>query len=371
MGAPDTVLQIVPHLPGTLDGVGDNALNLAKALTTNHAITTTFLVAEETSVQSCEGYAVLSGLSGDLVTQIAREHEHVILHYVNYGYQARGVPFSLRTFVQQLRRELRGRWLTAFYELYASGPPWKSEFWLRPFQVKIARDLIDVSDACFVSNEIIEREIRRHDPRKPVRLVPVVSNFGEPTHTDLAKASPKRWVISGATPLLTRSLLSFERIQHLIPAPFFPNHIDVIGGRDTKSTREMVERLARQVPGLACHYHPEVSVEEASRLLTQASFSWLDYFGKSEMCPGMVLKSSVFAAYNAHGVVTIFSHREDFLALGQDRFPGPWFLTPNGARFPDPARLSEVREKIYSWYRTHAASPQLARLYAGALTAVP
>jgi hypothetical protein len=85
----------------------------------------------------------------------------------------------------------------------------------------------------------------------------------------------------------------------------------------------------------------------------------------------MVLKSSVFAACSSHGVVTIFSHREEFLALGQDRFPGPWFLTANGARFPDPAQLSEVREKIYSWYWTHAASPRVAGLYAEALTMVP
>lgn len=371
MGAPNTVLQIVPHLPGTLDGVGDYALNLAKALSADHGITTTFLVAGKTSIESCEGYAVVSGLSGDLATQLAQKHEHVILHYVNYGYQSRGVPFSLRSFVQQLRPQLRGRWVTAFHELYASGPPWKSEFWLRPFQVKIARDVIDLSDGCFVSNEIIEREIHRHDPRKQVRLVPVMSNFNEPVLTDFAIASPKRWVICGGTTLLTRSLLSFKQIQPVIPAHFFPTHLDVIGGRDTKSTREIVERLAREIPGLACHYHPEVSAEEASRLLAQASFSWLDYFGKAEMSPGMVLKSGVFAACNAHGVVTIFSHREEVLALGQDRFPGPWFLAPQGARFPDPAKLSEVREKIYSWYWAHASSPRLAQLYADALSTVP
>ena len=87
---------------------------------------------------------------------LAQRCHHVILHYVNYGYQARGVPFYLRRFARQLRGQLRGRWLTTFHEIYASGPPWKSEFWLRPFQVKIARDLIDLSDACFVSNVTIE-----------------------------------------------------------------------------------------------------------------------------------------------------------------------------------------------------------------------
>src|SRR4051812_27972038 len=145
------VLQIVPHLPGGFDGVGDHALNLARALSRDFGISTTFLVAGKTSANSKDGYAIISGLNLETCEQLARDHKHVVLHYVNYGYQARGVPFLLRAFVKQLRAQLRGRWVTTFHELYASGPPWKSEFWLRPFQVKIARDLIDLSDACFVS----------------------------------------------------------------------------------------------------------------------------------------------------------------------------------------------------------------------------
>ena len=165
MGASSSVLQIVPHLPGTFDGVGDYALNLARALSGNYQIATTFLVADETAVQSVEAYPVLSGLSGDLIADFAQKYDHAILHYVNYGYQARGVPFALRNFVKRLRSQLRGRWVTTFHELYASGPPWKSEFWLGPFQVRIARDLIDLSDVCIVSNEAIEKEIRLHNAR--------------------------------------------------------------------------------------------------------------------------------------------------------------------------------------------------------------
>src|SRR5438874_13373770 len=144
----DTVLKIVPHSPGSFDGVGDYALNLARALSFEHGIITTFLVAGKTSTASKDGYAVISGLNPATSAELASAHEHVILHYVNYGYQARGVPFLLRSFVKKLRRNLRGRWITVFHELYASGPPWKSAFWLRPFQVRIARDMIDASSSC-------------------------------------------------------------------------------------------------------------------------------------------------------------------------------------------------------------------------------
>src|ERR1051325_4508143 len=100
------VLQIVPHLPGGFDGVGDHALNLARALSSDFGITTTFLVAAKTSAKSKDGFGIISGLNPESCAQLARDHEHVILHYVNYGYQARGVPFLLRAFVKELRSHL-------------------------------------------------------------------------------------------------------------------------------------------------------------------------------------------------------------------------------------------------------------------------
>jgi hypothetical protein len=95
----------------------------------------------ETSVEAKDGFRVVSGLGqGGPADSLAQQCTHVILHYVNYGYQTRGVPFALLRFARELRGQLRGQWVTTFHELYAWGPPWKSEFWLRPLQVKIARD---------------------------------------------------------------------------------------------------------------------------------------------------------------------------------------------------------------------------------------
>jgi hypothetical protein len=363
-----SILQIIPELPGTLDGVSDYALNLARALTARHGLTTVFAVNRETSVQTKEGFQVVSGLGqGGPADALAQQCTHVILHYVNYGYQPRGVPLALVRFSRELRGQLRGRWVTMFHEIYAWGPPWKSEFWLRPLQVKIARELIDLSDVCFVSNTTVEKEIHLYDATKQVRLAPVLSNFGEPELTDFSRTSPRRWTICGGTASILRSLSSFERIHRSIPEPFFPNHLDVIGGQETKSIRALIERVADATPGLSCHYHPNMAVAEASALLAQCSFGWLDYFGKGRMWPGMILKSGVFAAYGAHGVVPVFSHREEVLAVAEDPFPGPWFMTPRTRRFPDPGGLAEVRKEIYSWYWVHAASPCLARFYAEAL----
>jgi hypothetical protein len=310
---------------------------------------------------------VTSGLDETLVDALARECDHVILHYVNYGYQARGVPFSLRRFARKLRGKIRGRWLTAFHELYASGPPWGSAFWLRPLQVKIARDLIVISDACFVSNQTIEREIHAYDAAKKIYLAPIMSNFGEPEIADFSAASPEQWAICGGTGLVARSLISFRQMRAAIPAAFAPAQLRVIGGSDEAGTRALIDELVHEVAGLSCSYHPEVSAERASELLGQCSFAWMDYFGSGRMWPGMILKSSAFAACCAHGVIPILSHREESIAVGGDALPGPFYLSPGAAHFPQSEEVPELRRRYHDWYRAHASSPQIARVYAEAL----
>src|SRR5947207_8593791 len=305
----DRVLQIVPHLPGTFDGVGDYALNLAQGLSADYGIRTTFLVAGKTSATSKDGYAVISGLNANAGAELARDHEHVILHYVNYGYQARGVPFLLRAFVKQLRSQLRGKWVTTFHELYASGPPWKSAFWLRPFQVRIARYLIDASTSCVVSNAPIEKAIHAHAADKKVHLVPVMSNFGEPELIHFGTASPRRWAICGGTALIARSLSSFGQLHRRIPEAFAPEHLDVVGGRENASISAVLDRLRRSCPDLAVHHYPEVGVDLASEVLRQSSFGFIDYFGAGKVWPGMLLKSSALSVLVALGVITVAAHR--------------------------------------------------------------
>ena len=361
MATRDAVLQIVPRLPGTFDGVGDYALNLARALSTDYGITTTFLVAEKTSISSRDGFTIVSGLNTSGSAELARAHAHVILHYANYGYQARGVPFALRSFVKQLRQQLRGRWVTMFHELYASGPMWQSAFWMRPFQVRIARDLVDASSSCVVSNAPIEQAIRAYDSTKKIRTIPVMSNFGEPELTDFAVSSSRRWAICGGTALIARSLRRLEQFLPRIPSDFAPNHLDVVGGRREPQVVATLDRLKR---AFSVHHYPEVNVDLASEVLRQSAFGWLDYFDAGKVWPGMILKSGAFAALCAHGVIPIVSHREEPIAIGGDPLPGPFYLTQDATHFPKPDEVPAVRSRCYDWYQTHSSARHTARIYA-------
>lgn len=360
MSAPDSVLQIVPHLPGTLDGVGDYALNLANALAIDHGIRTTFLVAGSTSATSKNGFEVISGLA----LARARGYSNVILHYVNYGYQRRGVPFELRAFVKHLRAQSAGRWVTTFHELYASGPPWKSAFWLRPFQVRIARDMIDAATSTVVSNTAIGNAIHIYDAAKRVYLVPVMSNFGEPELGKLAPVSPKRWAICGGTALIARSVHLFANLMSRIPPTLAPDHLDVVGGRADASITAALDELKNR---MSVHHYPEVSVDLASEVLRQAAFGFIDYFGSGKVWPGMVLKSTAFAALCAHGVVPVLSHQEEPIAVDGAALPGPYFLTPAAIHFPAADELPNLHRRCFAWYQAHAHSRRAAQIYAEAL----
>src|SRR6266480_4308751 len=120
-----TLLQIVPKAPGGIDGVGDYALTIAKKLREKFECDTVFATFKTSSAENASGFEILSL---DRLLNESRQYDHVLLHYVNYGFQKRGVPFRLLSILRQLRSWHRGRLVTIFHELNASGPPWTSAF---------------------------------------------------------------------------------------------------------------------------------------------------------------------------------------------------------------------------------------------------
>jgi len=360
MAGGQTVLQVLPHLPGSNDGVGDYALTLARRLREDHALTSIFAVADETSATDRNGFKVLSGLPSLSYAPC----DHVLLHYANYGYHSRGIPLRLVKIAQERRGRIPGRWVTVFHELYASGPPWRSAFWLRPLQVGIARKMISLSTSCIVSNEVVRREILRSDGEKRVRLLPVMSNFGEPAEIVNDRKKPGRWTICGGSSLIERSLRTFRRMHSSIPPELAPTELEIVGGSATQEVVEEMRRLEQMLPNLCLHHHPQIEAEAASKILETCSLAWLDYFGSGKAWPGMIFKSGSFAACCAHGVIPVVSHREPALAVASDVLPGPFFWTPQAHLFPDLAGLSEIQNALHSWYERNASSRHAATVYA-------
>ena len=291
------ILQIVPRWPGENDGVGDYARTLAQRLSELGQVETLFATADSALAQ--------------------KNFAHVILHYVNYGYQKRGVPFALLSILREIRARCRGRFLTIFHEFYASGPPWKSAFWLRPWQRQIAKSIAQMSDAAIVSSETMLQELRQLAPEIRASVHPVFSNFGEPTLSvdQLADRDPHRWVICGGTALVERSLRSFCAIVNRIPQLITPRELLVLGGNENRAARALLANLQKldglkpsSSERLRTDYRPNISAADASQILCNCPFAWLDYFHRPDVPTDIILKSSVFAGLCAHGVVPVFPH---------------------------------------------------------------
>lgn len=364
MDRPGAILQIVPRAPGGQDGVGDYAFTLARHLLGDYKRQTVFAAAVGSAIAEVGDFRIMSPL--DTISEdkfCDGGCDHIVLHYVNYGYQRRGVPISLVSMLRRLRRLCGGRLVTVFHELYASGRPWKSAFWLRPVQRRIAREISRISDASVVSSEPSREQLRRLAPRACIAVYPVFSNFGEPelSPQQIAGRDLHRWAICGGTHLIERSLLFFLRQAPSIPARFLPNELFIIGGADNSAIRKTLQKLTK----IKCHYFPRIDVSVASHILSSCAFGWIDYFDRPGVPTAAILKSTTFAAYCAHGVIPVFPHSGSEIAINGDRLCGPYFVAKDRNDLPEEPR--KIGAEIYAWYQRRACSKSLAAGIAAAL----
>jgi hypothetical protein len=350
------ILQLLPRAPGTFDGVGDYALALAHGLRDRHGIDSVFVAHDTPSSPAIDSFPIFP-LQEFSRARVARKTcDGVILHYVNYGFQKRGAPLTLLSLLKSLRRECGGALLVIFHELFASGPPWRSEFWLRPLQKKIARDIARLADARVVSCDSMERQLEKLCPGVKTIIQPVTSTWGEPDLDDaqLRHRDAHCWIICGGTMLLERSLQSFLKVANRIPAELAPHRLLVIGGSPNPHVRALLNAPAK----FSAEYFPAIAPEAAASMWRAASFAWIDYFHRADVPADVLLKSSTFLAFCAHGIVAVVPNASGEIAIASDVLPGPFTLAQM------PLDRFAVARIIFDWYQRHASRAVLARTVA-------
>src|SRR5437868_11444339 len=117
-----TVTHIVPLFAPVIDGVGDYALNLAKTLRAGHSIDSPFVVADPiwNGPTHIDGFAVAGPTSFETARLLdaIRKESCIVLHYVGYGYDRKGVPRWLVDGMDQWRAaNPKARLITVFHEI--------------------------------------------------------------------------------------------------------------------------------------------------------------------------------------------------------------------------------------------------------------
>jgi hypothetical protein len=344
-----SILQILPQGSAGRDGVTDYARTLAGKLEQEHGLTTIF-------IRTAGGTCLV--LPGQRRAERPDGYAAIVLHYVNYGYSRKGVPLWLPPRLRQFQQNSGARQITIFHELYASGSWRQSAFWLRPFQVRIARSLALLSDICIVSSEVASDQLAHVAPNVRIMVQPVFSNFGEPTlsSAEIAQRDPHRWIICGGTELVERSVRSFLAVASCVPERFAPHNLVVVGGSDNSAVRQMLEGEIR----IRTQYFPQVDAKVASGMLAEAAFGWMDYFHQPTVPMPLILKSTTFAAYCAHAVVPVLPHSGAVVALAGDALPGPFFVALSGQNLPAEPERAVTALLIYQWYERNAVSTHLA-----------
>lgn len=350
------IIQIVPELPPAINGLGDQAYLLAKELKREYGIETKFIVGNATQGGRIDGFSITAmeqrtALAlDDVLNEFCPSDGVVILHYVGYGYARRGCPFWLLDGLKKWRGGMQGRRLiTMFYEVYASGAPWRSSFWTSPFQRSIAANLACLSDACRTNMRRYARILGKIAGRTDVSVMPVFSNVGDATDIKPYDERKRRMVVFGGE---TWRAKVYEEHRNELLAAF--RMLDLEELVDVGPPTAVNFQLP--VPFRQCG---TISAAEISAILSDARVGVLGY------PPAFLGKSTIFAAYAAHGLAPVLladtsCTSEDDLEEGRD------YVT---SQFLDSCRMNEISSAAYCWYKRHdlaTTAQAYAKVIAGA-----
>ncbi|HEX5758309.1 MAG TPA: glycosyltransferase family 1 protein [Thermoanaerobaculia bacterium] len=319
------LVQLVPALPPPEEGVGNFALTLGGAL------------AERGFHGRCLAAAALPARRPDELAAALAAERTVLLHYVNYGYQRRGCPGWLVEALTRWKAAAPSRRLiTMFHEVHASGPPWRSSFWLRPRQRQLAARLLRLSDAAVTSLDRYAGILRRWRRDVAIDVRPVFSTVGEPAAVPPLAERPRRLLLFGGAGVRRRA---WEGRQAELLAACRGLEIEEVwdAGPPAGAPARLDGSRVRQLGVLP-------AAEISARLLDVVA-------GFTAYPPGFLGKSTAFAAYCAHGVLPVCAWRN-----GEASGPPPHW----SPRRPAPVDPQAVADAARAWYAEHSLARQAA-----------
>src|SRR5262249_32062537 len=225
-----------------------------------------------------------------------------------------------------------------------------------PLQKQIARSILNLSSATITTTDLYRKRLLewRDGDASKIMAMPVFSGVGEPGCGSAPCARTAAAVVFGLTGVEDYIFGAYRsEIERIISALGIEKIFDV-GPRFSPIPRSLAG-----APVISKGVLPQSAVSE---LLERARFGFvaypLDFIGKS----------SVFAAYAAHGVVPIvLSDRQgtfDGLQPSQHFLDGLRLGTRVGAE-----DLGSIQHKLFTWYTSHSLKVQ-AELLANSIRAL-
>ena len=303
------LIHIAPELPPTVGGVADYTAILSRRLVevSDGTVEPVPMHAGDQSAEAIEIDLPSVDLSGrcsavalaETVQELAADAEGwavVLLEYSGYGYASRGAPLWLARGLRRVCGEDGVPLITMFHELYATGPPWTSAFWMAPLQQHVAAQLARMSAGIVTNRKSRVSWLQRHQASESiaVRMQPVFSNVGEPDRLPPFEKRARHAVVFGGGG--RKSTVYDEHrnlLRRLIDQEGFSRILDIGPAEDGVLLEESWSRSLGVL-----------SADEISDRLASVSLGVLSY-------PGSRLgKSGVAAAFASHGVPFLLLNEE-------------------------------------------------------------
>lgn len=273
----------------------------------------------------------------------------LVLHFSGYGYASRGLCAWLLREVEGARAALgrQFRLVSVFHELYAKGPPWRTAFWTSPLQARIASQLARLSDAVWTNSSLHGAWLSRQaQPWAGLHVSPVFSNVGECVQTPASASSRSGvMVVFGAASTRQRACRAAT-------------------GQGPELAALGVQEIVEVGPGPACmgsvgalpvRHAGLLAMADLSALLSASRFALLDYEAR-HLC-----KSSVFAAYAAHGCCIVNTNTELEPADGLVRQRHYHALSAPASAPGDLLGWMQLGQEAHRWYGQHNLPAQTQR----------
>jgi hypothetical protein len=321
-------LVITPAFPPTVNGVQDFANILASALSM------------ETTVEFC--VLPLSSSSENNVLTIVNSFSMVHLHYVGYGYSARGIPGNLVSALEKWKQNKRNQLLITFHELFAESiAPWETSFYFQKYQKLLFRRLSKIADYAITSGHVFEPHFI-----SPVFKFPVFSNIPVPPFLFPFEMRNDYAVIWGNLEA-KRSVYSFlGKYYDLIRLHWKWTKIIDIGVLDPLP-------LSLPVPIIHVGF---LKADEISNLLSSCKYAILTTYS-----PDYFSKSGIFAAYASHGLAVLSApSKENYFASMDGLSESIHFQKINKENYQHPSFLAS---NLYAWYGEHDLAKHVKLIY--------
>lgn len=354
------IIQIIPRLPPPVCGVADYALNLGRLLDTRHGYNTRLVSASADCGHTPPPDFPVEFLHSRSVSALKQallkfsSAKGVILHFSGYGYTKRGAPLWLARAVRQLQREGHLPPLhVMFHELWSRGGVLTSSFWNWPLQKLIIKQLSIAASSVITNREVFAAKLSRFRSatQSDVQVLPVMSGFGEPTHQPPLMERPRHmayfsWPMSEekakVLSIRLRAALAQTKADTLVVFRHpLPDGLDL---------------------GIPVESHSVLPAHEISQRLLACQFAFSDYI------PTCLGKSSLFAAYCAHGLATVLhegaGNLSDGLFVGRHVLP---LISDASDEMPDPCSVANAAN---IWYKSHNLAAT-ASLYAASIANAP